>query len=311
MPMPRSLLVPTDLSTAGRHAALRAAMLAREIGARLELLHVVEAGALAQLRQLLGGGNDAVETRMLAQTDAQLAALARDIQSTHGVTAKTHRTEGQLLPSITARATAIDADLMVLGASSAGYLRHWLIGATAERLLHKTRQPMLFVRQAPHQPYRTLLVSIDFSPGSARTITLAQQLNPKAHLILMHACELPFEGKMRFAGVSDEAVLQYRQTIRQEALLRLQSLATDTGLDPARWRPVITHGDPVQDIVQQQLDLDADLVVAGKHGAGMTQEWLLGSVTQQLLGRVQSDVLVTVDQDPDGAVCASPSASSR
>lgn len=292
--MPRSLLVPTDLSTAARHAAQRAAMLAQQCGASMEL-HVIETGALAQLRQMLDDKNDAVATRILALADDELASLARDMLAAYGVTAATHRAEGPLLPSITARATEIGADLLVVGASSAGYLRHWLLGATAERLLRKTTQPMLFVRQVPHEPYRRLLVTVDFSAGTSRTIALAQRLNPQAQLILMHACEFPFEGKMRFAGVSDETLLQYRQTIRKQALARLQTLATDNGLDAARWRPVITHGDPVHDIVRQQLDLDADLVVVGKHGVGMTREMLLGSVTQQVLGQVMSDVLVTMD----------------
>lgn len=294
MTLPRTVLVPTDLSTAARHAAQRAAMLAQHCGASMELLHVIETGAMAQLRRLLDDKDDGVASRILALADDELASLTRDLLSACGVTVGTHRAEGSLLPSIIARAGTIDADLLVVGASSAGHLRHWLIGATAERLLRKATRPMLFVRQTPHEAYRNLLVGVDFSAGTSRTIALAQRLNPQAQLILMHACAFPFEGKMRFAGVSDEAVLQYRQTIRREALARLQSLANESGVDPVRWRPVVTHGDPVRDIVQQQLDLDADLVVVGKHGAGVTTELLLGSVTQQVLGQVQSDVLVTV-----------------
>ena len=50
----RTLLAATDLSAPARHAAMRAALLARDAGARLELLHVVEGGALEQLHHLLG-----------------------------------------------------------------------------------------------------------------------------------------------------------------------------------------------------------------------------------------------------------------
>ena len=292
MPMPRVMLVPTDLSTAARHAAQRAAMLARAQGANVELLHVIETGALAQLTRLLADSDRAVVSRIVAQAETDLANLAHDIQAGYGVAATTHSVQGPLLTSITERARAVDADLLVLGASQAGYLRQWLLGATAERLLRKTTVPMLFVRQQPHTAYHTVLVTIDFSDGATRALELARAICPKARLILLHACEFPFEGKMRFAGVDDDAVWKYRQSIRREALQRLQTLAAETELDPAQWQPVVTHGDPVHDIVQQQLDHDADLVVVGKHGAGMTEDLLLGSVTQQVLGRVLSDVLV-------------------
>jgi nucleotide-binding universal stress UspA family protein len=48
----RTLLVATDLSAPSRHTAQRAAMLAQQIGARLELVHVLEQSALDELREL-------------------------------------------------------------------------------------------------------------------------------------------------------------------------------------------------------------------------------------------------------------------
>jgi len=67
MPMPRAMLVPTDLTTAARHAAQRAAMLARENGASIELLHVIETGALTQLTRLLADPDSMVVSRIVAQ----------------------------------------------------------------------------------------------------------------------------------------------------------------------------------------------------------------------------------------------------
>lgn len=49
-----SLLAATDLSAPSRHAAQRAAMLVREGGGKLDLVHVLGAGLLTELRHLLG-----------------------------------------------------------------------------------------------------------------------------------------------------------------------------------------------------------------------------------------------------------------
>ena len=97
---------------------------------------------------------------------------------------------------------------------------------------------------------------------------------------------------MRFAGVQDETILQYRQASRRDALASLQKLATQTQLSLDQWQPVVTQGDPGQNILEQQEELDVELIVMGKHGAGMTADLLLGSVTQQVLGQARSDVLV-------------------
>jgi len=39
---------------------------------------------------------------------------------------------------------------------------------------------------------------------------------------------------------------------------------------------------------------DSDLIVIGKHGASLLQDWLLGSVTKQVLAQSQGDVLMSV-----------------
>lgn len=293
MTTPLSLLVATDLSTLSRHAALRAAMLAAESGGQLDLLHVLETPALVALRRMLGQAEADLEQKLAAQASDSLAELAQQITRQHGVDAPWHMSAGPIVAGITAMARQQGVDLLVVGASSAALLRHWLLGATADRLLRATTCPVLFVRQTPHEPYRNILVPVDFSPSSAKSIARARAIAPTAQLIFLHACALPFEGKMRFAGVADATVVQYRRDARRKAQTQLQALAEQAGLTPRQWTGAVTQGDPGQDILQQQVELDADLIVLGKHGAGVTEELLLGSVTQQVLGQAHCDVLVT------------------
>lgn len=293
MTQPLSLLVATDLSALSRHAALRAAMLAGQVGGTLALLHVLETPALVALRRLLGQADADLEQRLATQASDTLSELAQQIARQHAVDAPWHLGRGPIVAGITDRARQLGADLLVVGASSAALLRHWLLGATADRLLRATTCPILFVRQTPHEPYRTVLVPVDFSSCSVLSITRARSLAPQAQIVLLHACALPFEGKMRFAGVSDDTVMQYRSDARRKATTQLQLLADQAGLLPQQWTSVVTQGDPGQDILQQQVEHDADLIALGKHGAGMTEELLLGSVTQQVLGQAHCDVLVT------------------
>ncbi len=285
-----TLLAATDLSAPSRHAVQRSAMLARETGARLELVHVLEKSALNELKRLFGEDSQALQERIRSQAREGLSQMAADVGEPLGVTAGQHLVEGAVLERISGEADRLDASLLVVGVRGAGFMRHWLLGATAERLLRKTRRPILVVKQPPHEAYRRLLVPVDFSPWSQGAVRLAQAIAPEAELALMHAFEVPFEGKLRFAGVEEDLIRHHRDTARQEALVRLKKAAADASL--ANWRPVVKHGDAAPRILEQEVEQGADLIVLGKHGAGMVEELLLGSVTKHVLSQARCDVLV-------------------
>lgn len=73
------ILAATDLSAPARHTAQRAALLARDIGARLELAHVLEQGALDELRRRFGADGESLRERIRSQAREALAQLAADI----------------------------------------------------------------------------------------------------------------------------------------------------------------------------------------------------------------------------------------
>lgn len=292
-----SPLAATDLSAPSRHAAQRAAMLARQTGGKLALVHVLEKDALLELRRLFAPDAEALEQTLLAQAEQALAQLASELGAAQPGAAASlqvdcHLLEGSVLSTIAEQAEALGCNLLVVGAHGAGFMRHWLLGATAERLLRKTLLPVLVVKQAPQLGYRTVLVPVDFSQWSQRAIALARSFSPQATLVLLHACEIPFEGKMRFAGIEEETIQQHRLNIRREALARLDELAHDAGLTPAQWQPLVAFANAPDFILEQEEEQGADLIVLGKHGSGMTEELLLGSVTKHVLGQARSDVLV-------------------
>lgn len=288
-----TLLAATDLSAPSRHAALRAALLARQSGARLELVHVLESGALDELRRLFGEEGTALQERLRSQAREALAQLAADVDALPGVNAAHRLVEGAVLESIIARADLLDASLLIVGARGAGFMRHWLLGATAERLLRKTPRPILVVKQPAREAYCSVLVPVDFSPWSKGAIQAAQALAPQAELSLMHAFEVPLESKLRFAGVEEDVIRGHRIAARQEALARLRQTATDADIAAERWRPIVVHGDAASRILEQEEEQGADLIVLGKHGRGITEELLLGSVTKHVLAEARCDVLVT------------------
>jgi nucleotide-binding universal stress UspA family protein len=289
-----NFLAATDLSAPARHAVERAAAVAAEIGANLSLVHVASRAPLDQLRQLLSASGDDVERELLDRLRQELTGLSEAIHQRYGLASSLSVAVGDLLPSLLAEADGLPADLLVLGARGASFLRHILLGSTAERLLSSARCPVLVVKQPPHEPYRHLLVPVDFSPIAARTLRLAAALVPSASLTVMHAYDVPFEGQLRYAGVDDTRIAHYRGLAASQARNRLDQLVAESGVDRARLNTLVTHGDVSLRILEQEQESDCDLIVVGKHGEGMFEELLLGSTTKHILAESQSDVLVAV-----------------
>ena len=297
MNTPLHVVVATDFSALARHAAERAAQLAQASGLALRLVHVMPAGPLHSLRQWLGEQHP-VLPQLQAQAQSQLDQWAADFHHSHGIEVRTVLATGAVLAELLREAQAGDAAWLVLGARGEGFLRRHVLGATAERLLRRTNRPVLVVRQRPQAAYRRVLVALDFSPWSEQALWLARQVAPQAQCVLFHAFSVPLEGKLHFAGVSAATIDHYRQQARTYAVQQVHALAQKMGLSRDQWTPCIVEGEPSQCLREQEVALDCDLVVLGKHGQSATEDVLLGSVTHQVLSEGQADVLVSTVHTP-------------
>lgn len=288
------ILAATDLSAPARHAAERAAMLARDNQGALDLLHVVHLAPLQQLLKLLGTLPADVVEQVLDSARQQLGSLAGALEQRFGVAAGVHVVAGALLAEFAGQADALSADLLVCGAKGESRLRPLVLGTTALRMLNMATTPTLVVKQAPREPYKKILVPVDFSQSSAVAIRDARRIAPGARIVLLHVFEILFEGHMRHAGVSDEVMNHYVVVAKQKLMEQLRELRAGAGLSDADTRLLVLHGYPFLRIIEQEQECDCDLIVMGKHGENRLLGPLLGSVTEQVLNESQADVLVSV-----------------
>ena len=291
MTAPAPILAATDFSALSRHAADRAARLAQETGAPLSLMHVTLDSALQELRQWLGAGH-AMEQQLLAEAREQLARLADQLAARYGVGVRTVEAAGAVPEAIEDEVRRLGAGLLVLGARGAGFLRRLVLGTTSERLVRRSSCPVLVVRQTAHEPYRRVLVALDRSPWAAAKLEVVRGVAPHARPVLLAAYQVPFQEKLRFAGVNAATVEHYRQQARMRASQHVHALAARHRLAPSDYDAVIVEGEASQRIVEQEQEHDCDLVVLGKHSRSAAEDLLLGSVTQHVLAEGAADVLV-------------------
>lgn len=288
------LLAVTDLSAPARHAAERAALVASELGAGLDLLHVISLSPVDRLRLLLDEEPADFEAALLQDARAEMARLAAHLRSYRKVEVTEGVASGGLIREINHHAAGPAVRLLVLGARGASFMRHALLGSTAERLVRKSVRPLLVVRQPPHEPYRKVLVAVDFSASSLPALALARAIAPSAELVVLHAYSVPFEERLRAAGVRQETLDVYRAIARRQGQRSMDSLLATVGLAPPAVTPLLLEGDPCTRLLEQEQEQDCDLVVVGKQGESPLEEALIGSVTKHVLQESQGDVLVSV-----------------
>lgn len=274
----RSILAATDFSAQAHQAALRAAMLARALGTRkCVLLHVAPNRALRL----------ADRARVARHLLQELARQARTLKAQTGVAFAPRLARGAVVDTLAREAAHFD--LVVVGAQGTHPLRDFAIGTSAERLLRKIARPVLIVKRKPARAYRQVLVPVDFSHAARNAFGFARQIAPGAELSVLHAFEVPFEGKLRVSGVAEGDVLRYRRLAREQARDDMEALLGDAGEGVQR---LIAHGYPPMLIPRTQAEVDADLVAIGKQGRSALADLLLGSVTLHTLAAVKCDVLV-------------------
>jgi nucleotide-binding universal stress UspA family protein len=167
-----------------------------------------------------------------------------------------------------------------------------LIGTTAERLLRKSRHPMLVAKQEARSAYRRVMVPVDFSVHSIAALRFALQVAPGADLLIFHAYDHPYASDLHPADVPDQAIERYHTERRKEALSNMGNLRDKVATPGTRTTFSVECGDAKTHITAKAAELGSDLIVVGKHGHSFIGELFLGGVTRHTVARAQCDVAV-------------------
>ena len=143
----RRILVPVDFSENSRKAVTYATAFARQFGASLTFLHVVQVNyAYGELGAI---DFSALEREMRSGAQKELAALANSLRAS-GVEVETLLREGSPVKLIAEVARELHSDLLVISTHGYTGLKHVLMGSIAEHVVRYAPCPVLVVRQQEH-----------------------------------------------------------------------------------------------------------------------------------------------------------------
>jgi nucleotide-binding universal stress UspA family protein len=260
-------------------------VLAKAHGASLQLLHVLDPSSIRSV--LRGPQAPELEEQVRVEAKRALDSLADDVNKATGVVVAQVLREGAVMDEMLAAAK--QNDLLVLGPRGLNPVRDFFLGATAERMARMIPSAMLVAKQDHQIRYDHVLVPVDFSKYSAPALRFAAEFAPGATLHVFHAVDLSLHGRLRVAGVSDDALTTYREQLLGEAHASLSELIA--GLTN-RAVGVAAPGDARVLIDRRAAERGCTLIVMGKQGRSWIAEHLIGSVTRHVLERAACDVVV-------------------
>jgi len=282
------IVVATDFSMYSHRAALRAGVLAKEHGAELQLLHVLDRASVKALQRFSQTDSNG-DAALVGEARQRLEALAGDIVVAGGASARCIVEIGEVNDAVLAMAA--NSDLLVLGARGMNPAKDLLLGATAERLARRAQRPLLVSKQDSRINYDSVVVPVDFSDHSLQALRYARVLAPGAVLHVLHVYDPPFAGRLTLAGVSEEAMTSYRHSVRLEAEAEMREfLARAPDVKDAR--VLVELGDPRIAIAARVGELGANLIVMGKQGRSWWSEFLLGSLARRTIELAACDVAI-------------------
>jgi nucleotide-binding universal stress UspA family protein len=279
------ILVAADLSARSDHALDRGFQLAQQLRADLAILHVVDSDLPAAIQQ------------QTAEWAAK--ALAREIESRRARFAgevKVYVRTGKAHAEILRMAIELSAALLVIGIKD-----HRSAGAkpfsetTAGHALKASMLPMLLVRNPASEPYRSVVVGIDFTISCAPAIRQAAQIAPEADIDLVHAYHVPFQGFLGSDAFRSD--IAYEQRLEFDDFLCREMQALEARAQSVRGgkehvRTTLREGQPQSVLRALVREGRVDLLVIATHGRGPMTRAVWGSVALDLLNDPPTDVLI-------------------
>ena len=312
----KRLLVPLDGSSRAEYALPVAARIARASSGSIHILRVVSSpidygGGLAEAPLLM---EQMIESEMDVTTSylQRLAALPL----LEGIQITTEAAFGIPAQYILASLESQTADLIVLCSHGRTGFARWALGSVAHTLAHESTVPALILRENEpasllshpdaEQPLCTL-VPLDGSqlaesalvPAAYLTAALAAPAQGALHLaqVVKHYSETAEEGFV--SELNEEAIQRaraYLATTREHLLVTMKdlklSLTYSVEFDKDVASVLVSLAEYGSKGKANMGVAGCDMIAISTHGRSGLERWVMGSVTERVLGTTRLPVLI-------------------
>ena len=297
----QSVLVYYNTLTHKPHALNQAARIARQTGAKVKVMDVVDESS-PLLRKLLSNGiklEKQAESERRARLEKAVASLRRS-----GAEAESVLAHGKPFVEIIREAIRGEHDLVLKTAEPDGTTR--LFGTTAIHLMRKCPCPVWIVKPAGQVDGARILAAVDPIAAGAETEDLNRKIMEVARTLTVlaggelhvaHAWRLPFEKSLLGSSrIPKERLASYTKQTRESARDSLYEFVDRFEFRVPRRRIHLLRGEPGAVIPRFVESSGFSVIVMGTVGRAGLKGILIGNTAERILGRVECSVVTLKPQ---------------
>jgi nucleotide-binding universal stress UspA family protein len=318
--MYKRILVPLDGSARAERAIPVAAHIARAANGTVVLVQV--ATLPFTYSPYLGSATyaDEVIEADLKEVERYLDTLANS-EPLEGIKTTTKAICGVVASEIISTASSYDIDLIVMTSQGKTGMKRWMLGSVAQKIARYSSMPVLVLHEkgpppvGPHldnHPLRAL-VPLDGSVLAKTALEPAAQLvaaiagPAQSSLHFVRVVKPPTAEELRAAS-DQESLDRLKENKLHRAKTYLNSIADQLREGPlahlnlsVTWS-VAFDNDVAHAIIRMAEDGEdaegagvfgrCDLIAIATHGRGGFQRWILGSITERVLGATKLPILI-------------------
>lgn len=171
----KKILVPTDFSETAAHAVRQAVVIAKQKGASIKLLHVVNPVYITGSELTVPYG-PAFFNKLQKTAASHLKKIAAEINQTNGVQVEYDIRMGGIESVINTIAKKEKFDLIIMGTHGASGLKEFFIGSNTYKVVHKTDVPVLSVKKKLKGPFKNIILPIRLEIATRQNVDYAVEM---------------------------------------------------------------------------------------------------------------------------------------
>lgn len=286
----KTLVVPIAAAEPTTNTLAFTGLLARALDAEIELMHVV---VPSQFVNAPGNHQDPPEL------------LLERVRSTLPGDLCVHLTIklGDPVEQVLQRIRQVPNALLVIPSRGRGGLSRTIFGSVSDQIVRTSPVPVIVTREAmrfPRQALKFIIVPLDSSRLSERAIPHAVSIARRTDATVVLLSVTDVSQIAAYAGIERQSDLtnELEGETRDLARSYLDEMGKQLRSEGVRVMWEVREGRPADEIVRAAETTNSDLIVMSTHGRRGIQRWAFGSVTDDVLQRGNTPVLVvpTADQ---------------
>lgn len=297
------LVVPLDGSSLAEVVIGPVSRLARHLGARVILLHVLEDRPPATVhgdRHLTTAG----------EADAYLAEIAQGMAA-DGIDVEYHshdNPEGDVAASISDHAAELDASLLVLCTHGRGRPRDWIVGSIAQQVVRRAETPVLLIRPSIEEsctfPPLSVITALDGTPEAERVLPVASAFAHAFGVTQYLLIAVPTPGTLtgdriaaaRLVPSATAAALDLEAEAAGEYARGLAEALSASGVQT---QAVVARGEVAQSVVDLADARGPALIAMATHARAALEGFWSVSVGKRVVSRARCPLLLVRAAEED------------